>query len=468
MNNPKDRNTILGYDMAWNEPGGGNRDPWSGGGRDQGPPDLEEVIRKLSDKFSALLGGRRGGGGGSSGSGGGSSSSGFAGIGLVVGAMAVIGWLIASIYIVDEGTRGVVLRFGRYLETTMPGPHLRIFPIDRVEIVNVEQRRFREVGYRSGGGGGGNRQPALRSVPKEALMLTQDENIVDVRLAVQYQINDPRSYLFNVFDPESVLVQVVESATRETIGKSTMDFVLTEGRSDIVANIKSLSQRILDNYPPGPPQMTGTLETKKKPDPAVDDGKDKKPPISADSGKGIGLQIITVVLQDAQPPEEVQDAFADAIKAREDEQRLKNEAEAYANEIIPRARGQAARRLQEAAAYKEQVIAQAQGEASRFAQLLGAYTKAPEVTRERLYLETVEAVLARTSKVLVDTRGTNNLLYLPLDRLFRPVEPVSGASVGTTATPAAEALPPTGQSPSSDGSAAATRLRDLNRSREVR
>jgi membrane protease subunit HflK len=411
--------------MAWNEPGGGNRDPWSGGGRDQGPPDLDEVVRKLSDRFNSLIGGRRGGGSGG-GSGGGASGSGLAGIGLVVGIIAVIGWLIASIYIVNEGERGVVLRFGRYLETTLPGPHLRIFPIDRVEIVNVEQRRFREIGYRSGASGG--RQPAIRSVPKEALMLTQDENIVDVRLAVQYQIKDPRAYLFSVFDPESVLVQVVESATRETIGKSTMDFVLTEGRSDIVADTRTLSQNILDSY-------------------------------------GAGLQIITVVLQDAQPPEEVQDAFADAIKAREDEQRLKNEAEAYSNEVIPRARGQAARRLQEASAYKEQVIAQAQGEASRFEQLLAAYGRAPEVTRVRLYLETLETVLSRVSKVLVDVKGTNNLLYLPLDRLLKSGE--SANAEGHSAGSALETLPAS-SSTSMDGSAAATRLRDLNRSREVR
>ncbi|MDG4553357.1 MAG: FtsH protease activity modulator HflK [Candidatus Competibacter sp.] len=428
--------------MAWNEPGGGNRDPWSGGGHDQGPPDLDEVIRKLSDKFGALLGGRRGGGGGGS-----SSGSGFAGIGLVVGLIALIGWLIASIYIVNEGERGVVLRFGRYLETTLPGPHLRLFPIDRVEIVNVEQRRFREIGYRSGGDG--SRQPAIRSMPKEALMLTQDENIVDVRLAVQYQVKDPRAYLFNVLDPESVLVQVVESAARETIGKSTMDFVLTEGRSDIVADIKTLSQRILDSY--GPDQPAGT-----SPSTGVDE-----------SQNGAGLQIVTVVLQDAQPPEEVQDAFADAIKAREDEQRLKNEAEAYANEIIPKARGQAARRLQEASAYKEQVVAQAQGEASRFEQLLSAYRKAPEVTRERLYLETVESVLSRTSKVLVDVKGTNNLLYLPLDRLLSPAERSNAANA--TGNSLSEAFPAASSTSTSiDGSAAATRLRDLNRGREVR
>ena len=437
--------------MAWNEPGGGNRDPWSGGGRDQGPPDLDEVVRKLSDKFGALLGGRRGGGNGGNGGGGGGGGGrvfgpGFAGIGLVIGIIALIGWLIASIYIVNAGERGVVLRFGRYLETTLPGPHLRLFPIDRVEIVNVEQRRFREIGYRSGASGG-RQQPAIRSVPKEALMLTQDENIVDVRLAVQYQISDPRAYLYNVFDPEAVLVQVVESAMRETIGKSTMDFVLTEGRSEIVANIQALSQRILDNYPPGSAAPGGASSE-----------------AEARSGRGTGLQIVTVVLQDAQPPEEVQDAFADAIKAREDEQRLKNEAEAYANEVIPRARGQAARRLQEASAYKEQVIAQAQGEASRFQQLLAAYQRAPEVTRERLYLETLETVLSRASKVLVDVKGTYNLLYLPLDRLLRSGEAPGASAAGGPSTEA----PPAGSSPSVDGSAAATRLRDLNRGREVR
>lgn len=413
--------------MAWNEPGGGgNRDPWSGGGRDQGPPDLDEVVRKLSDKFGALLGGRQGGGDG--GSGAGASGPRFVGIGLVIGIVALIGWLVASVYIVNEGERGVVLRFGRYLETTMPGPHLRLFPIDRVDIVNVEQRRFREIGYRSGSGGG--RQSAVRSVPKEALMLTQDENIVDVRLAVQYQVRDPYLYLFKVLDPEGVLVQVVESATRETIGKSTMDFVLTEGRSAIVTDIQKLSQRILDQY-------------------------------------DTGLQVITVVLQDAQPPEEVQDAFADAIKAREDEQRLKNEAEAYANEVIPRARGQAARRLQEAAAYKDQVVAQAQGDASRFDQLLAAYQQAPQVTRERLYLETLEAVLSRASKVLVDLKGSNNLLYLPLDRMFKAGEG-SGASDAHAPGGAAVSEPAASVSPPIDGSAVTTRLRDLSRGREVR
>ncbi len=429
--------------MAWNEPGGDNRDPWSSGERNQGPPDLDDVVRKLSDKINSLLGGRRQGNGSGDGDGSGipPGQNGLLGIGLIVGAIALVGWLIASIYIVDEGKRGVVLRFGRYLDTTLPGPHLRLFPIDKVEIVNLEQRRFREVGYRSAGNGA--RQSAIRSVPKEALMLTQDENIVDVRLAVQYQVKDPRAYLFNVLDPEGVLVEVVESATRETIGKSTMDYVLTEGRSDIVANIKELSQRILDSYGPLSPDEGSATDQR---------------------DKGAGLQIITVVLQDAQPPEEVQGAFADAIKAREDEQRLKNEAEAYANEVIPKARGAAARRLQEASAYKEQVIAEAQGEASRFEQLLVAYQKAPFITRDRLYIEAVEDVLSKTSKVLVDVKGTNNLLYLPLERLLGSGSVKTGRDIQPHA-----ALPDTNtisQPPSKN--APIGRLRDLSRSRGAR
>jgi membrane protease subunit HflK len=255
-------------------------------------------------------------------------------------------------------------------------------------------------------------------------MLTQDENIVDIRLSVQYQIKDPRAYLFNVLDPDLTLRQVIESSVRETVGKSTMDFVLTEGRADIVADVLELSQAILDQY-------------------------------------GTGLQITNVNLQDAQPPEEVQDAFADAIKAREDEQRLKNEAEAYSNEVIPRARGQAARRLEEAAAYRDQVIARAEGEASRFEQLLAEYQKAPDVTRERLYLETMENVLSNTSKVLVDVEGGNNLFYLPLDRMLKQ----SGRE-----EPARDdhGSPLVGQTPVSPTDNDNERFRDTNRSREIR
>jgi modulator of FtsH protease HflK len=441
---------ILGYNMAWNEPGGGKRDPWSGGNRDQGPPDLDEVIRKLAAKFSMFIGGKRDSGKSSNGG----AGPGLASVNLAIGIITLCCWLIASIYIVEEGKRGVVLRFGRYLETTMPGPHLRIFPIDRVEIVNVEQRRFREIGYRSGNG---NRQAAIRSVLKESLMLTKDENIVDVRLAVQYQVSDPRDYLFNVFDIESVLVQVVESAARETIGKSSMSFILTEGRSDIVSNIKLLSQQVLDSYMPALIKPASISEREQH---------RERVNVNGVSGKGSGLRIINVVLQDAQPPEEVQEAFADTIKAREDEQRLKDEAGAYANEVIPKARGQAARRLQEAAAYKEQVIAQAQGEASRFDRLLDSYKKAPSITRERLYLETLEGILSRTSKVMVDTQqGTKNLVYLPLDRILKYGESAPN-SVGNTGVNTLGDTSTT-QLPSTDNSATTSRARATNRSREA-
>lgn len=430
--------------MAWNEPGGGgNRDPWSGGGRDAGPPDLDELIRKWTSKLSALLGGQGGGPSPPSSTGGaGGTGSGAGGMLWIIAIIAVVGWLVASIYIVNEGERGVVLRFGKYLKTTMPGPHIRLFPIDQVNIVNLEQRRYREIGYRRSGAAG-TQQSAVRTVPEEALMLTQDENIVDVRIAVQYQISDPRAYLFNVQDPESVLVQVVESAARETIGKSSLDFVLTEGRANIVADIKTLSQKILNDYGP----ESGASQ----------------PTAAGNGGQGAGLQIVTVVMQDAQAPEEVQDAFADAIKAREDEQRLKNEAEAYANEVIPRARGQAARRLQEASAYKEQTIAEAQGEANRFELLLAAYEKAPDITRERLYLETVESVLARSSKVLVDVKGTNNLMYLPLDRWLKS----SPAPVEEARPSSSAAAEPSRPGPE-EGTATVSRMRDLSRSREVR
>ncbi len=403
--------------MAWNEPGGDNRDPWGGNGRNQGPPDLDEIIRKLSDKFSRLFGGKGDGGGGGAGW---PWRSGSAGVWVIV-AIVFIGWVLSGIYIVDQGKRGVVLRFGRYVDTTLPGPHWRIpFPFERVEVVDVEQRRAEEIGYRTAGG----RQSTGRSsVPREALMLTQDENIVDVRVSVQYQIKDPRAYLFNVLDPGATLREVIESAVRETIGKSSMDFVLTEGRSDVVANVKDLAQSILDQY-------------------------------------GTGLQLTNVNLQDAQPPEEVQDAFADAIKAREDEQRLKNEAEAYANEFIPKARGQAARRLQEAAAYKDQVIAKAEGEASRFEQLLTEYQKAPVVTRERLYLETMESILVKTSKVLVDVKDSNNLFYLPFDKLIqRSREDIPREAGG---------LPTVEQAPAPVDGGDMARQRDNSREREIR
>ena len=357
--------------MAWNEPGGGNKDPWGQGGGNQGPPDLDELIRKMQAKLGGIFGGARKGGGGGTGAGGG----GFAGLGLLLG-IGVLVWLASGIYIIDDGKRGVVLRFGEFHAITGPGPHWHIpYPVDSVEVVDVEQRRFEEIGYRTTAG---------RSVivPREALMLTRDENIVNVQMAVQYQVSDPRDFLFNVRDPRASLQQAAESALREVVGKSNMDFVLTEGRSDVVMQVRALMQQMLDEYQ-------------------------------------TGLLVSEVSMQDVQPPEEVQGAFSDAIRAREDEQRFKNEAEAYSNDIIPRARGQAARALEEANAYKESVVAQAEGEASRFSQLLVEYKRAPDVTRKRLYLETMEEVLQRSGKVLVDVKGGNSLMYLPLDRMIK-------------------------------------------------
>ncbi len=291
--------------------------------------------------------------------------------------LAVLGaglvWLASGFYIVDEGNRGVETRFGAYTDTTLPGPHWHIpYPIEEVRLVNVAKQQYIEIGYRSSI----SARPV--PVPSEALMLTRDENIVDVSLAIQYQIKDARDYLFNVDNPVASLKQASQSAERAVIGKNTMDYVLTEGRSDIVARIQTLTQQILDDY-------------------------------------RSGISITSVNLQDAQPPEQVQAAFEDAIKAREDKQRLINEAQAYANEVLPKARGLSARKIEEAQAYKEKVIATATGDISRFNQLYVEYRKAPEVTRKRLLIEAMESVLANSDVVMLDGLQ-QNLLYLPLDK----------------------------------------------------
>lgn len=352
--------------MSWNEPGGDKNDPWSGRKDQNGPPDLDEAIRSLQEKLSRLFGG-----GGSN-----NNPSGFTmkGLGfLLIGALAL--WALSGFYQVVEGTRGVVTRFGGYVKTTTPGLNWHIpAPIEAVEIVNVEQQRFLEVGYRSGG------RQGMGSVPREALMLTKDENIIDVRLAVQYRVSDAKDFAFNVLNPSATLKQVTESVERGVIGHNNMDFVLTQGRSEIVSEIKEEIQMVMNSYE-------------------------------------AGIEITSVNLQDAQPPEQVQGAFEDAIKAREDKQRLINEAQAYSNDVVPKARGAASRKVQEAEAYKERVIAEANGEVSRFSQLLVEYKKAPEVTRQRLYIETLENVLSNTKTVMVDVSSGNSLLYLPLDQI---------------------------------------------------
>jgi membrane protease subunit HflK len=339
--------------MAWNEPGGNrdSKDPWGRRGGDSGPPDLDEALRNLQRRLAALFGGRGGGGDGEARGGGG-----LGGIGaLIVGAL-LIGLMYESVYVIQPAERGVVLRFGAQAALLTPGPHWRWpRPVEQVIRVDVDK---------------------VHSAPHKALMLTQDENIVDIKLTVQYKIKDANAYIFNVRDADATLMQATESAVREVVGKSKMDFVITEGRDAVAVNTQLVIQQILDRYQ-------------------------------------AGLQVIKVNLQDANPPEQVKGAFDDAIKAREDEQRLKNEAEAYANEVVPKARGGAARQTLEANAYREQVIARASGEASRFEQLLAEYEKAPQVTRERLYLDNMEAVLSRSRKLLVDLPG-NNVLYLPL------------------------------------------------------
>jgi len=377
--------------MSWNEPGGGKKDPWSGRGEDKDAPELDEAIRSLQKKLEQIFGG-----GGNGDNGDGFSGNSLKGLGLLAVGAGVL-WGLSGFYIVDEGNHGVETRFGKYIGTTQAGLNWHLpAPIESVALVNVKQQRFIEVGYRSNG----SSDLAGGSVPKEALMLTKDENYVDVRLAVQYQVKDAKAFIFNVANPAATLKHVTESAQRGVVGGSTMDYVLTEGRGEIVAQIKTEIQQVMDSY-------------------------------------NSGVQVTSVNLQDAQPPEQVQNAFADAIKAREDEQRLINEAQAYANDVIPKARGAAARKMQEAEGYKEQVLAQAQGETSRFSQLLTEYTKAPDVTRKRLYIETMESVLGNTNNVIVDVKNGSNVMYLPLDKLMQNPQNSTNAPVTTNPAPIA-------------------------------
>ena len=363
--------------MAWNQPNGnGDRDPWGNRGRQQGPPDLDEILRKLQTQWGRLFGRRPVGGGpsGRSGSGGGLGRGGALGAGLVAVALLAAWWL-AGVWIVQEPERGVVLRFGEYHRTMDPGFNWAPYFIDSVVTVNVDRVRNAEIGFR-------NQGTSVAAVPREALMLTKDENIVDLQFAVQYRVKDPAQFLFENSQPEIALRQATESAVREIVGRSTMDFVITEGRGPVAAETQGLIQDILDRYK-------------------------------------TGLHVMSVNMQNAQPPAEVQDAFLDAIKAREDQERIINEAKAYQADVVPKARGEANAILAEAEAYQERVEAIALGDASRFEQVLQAYRIAPEVTRDRLYLEAVESVLANTSKVLVDIPEGNNLMYLPLDQIVQ-------------------------------------------------
>lgn len=339
--------------MAWNEPGP-NRDPWSqgpGGNKpgNEGPPDLDEMLKRLKARFGGSGGNRP------------SGSLPAGAFGLAAVALIAL-WLFTGFYVVDEQERGVILRFGAYNRTAEPGVGWRMpWPIERIEPVNLTQ---------------------VRQVNDRQSMLTKDENIVDVELTVQYRVSSVEEFLFNVDDPDMTLKQATKSAVRETVGRSEMDFILTEGRQAIADKTKQLLQERLDEYK-------------------------------------AGLIVTEVNLQQAQPPEAVQSAFADAIKAREDQQRLKNEAEAYANDRLPKARGAAARQVAEATAYRDQVVARAEGDASRFTALVAEYHKAPQVTRDRLYLDSMSDVMGNSSKILIDVDKGNPMLYLPLDQLLK-------------------------------------------------
>jgi membrane protease subunit HflK len=401
---------ITGILMSLNDHGWGN-DPnrGSGGGgprnNNSGPPDLDELWRDFNKRLSGLLGKKRPGnsGGGDEGGGGGGPKLPMltpgqfgGGISLLLGLVVAV-WFGSGFYIVDASQRGLVLTLGKYGETTEPGLRWRLpWPIQTHEIVNLTGVRTIEVGYR-----GSEKNKVL----KEALMLTDDENIVSVQFAVQYLLKDPKDYIFKNRHPDDAVTQAAETAIREVVGKNRMDFVLYEGRDVIAANTQKSMQEILDRY-----------ET--------------------------GIQIRSVTMQSTQPPEQVQAAFDDAVKAGQDRERQKNEGEAYANDVIPRARGTASRLMQEAEGYRARLIATAEGEATRFTKLYSEYAKAPEVTRQRLYLETMQQVYANTSKVMVDSKGGGNLLYLPLDKLMQQAGAVA-------ATPPSEVVPDRSSAPAS-------------------
>ena len=343
--------------MAWNEPGGNNKDPWNGKGNDQGPPDLDEVVKKLQEKMGGLFGGKSGNSGSSGGSAG---NGGGKGIGMIVGLaiVAVLGF--KSFYTINPAERGVVLRFGEFVHVTEPGPHFLIPFVDNVITVDVDQ---------------------ISRLPHRAEMLTSDENMVDVSLNVQYRIQDPAEYLFQDSAPEKTIKDTIESALREVVGKSKLDGIITQNRSGIADSVRSIAQGMINDYKSG-------------------------------------LVITSVNIQAANPPEAVKEAFDDANRAREDKVREVNKAQAYANDIVPRARGAAATTVANAKGYKAKVIAEADGESNRFLALLKEYQKAPGVTRERLYLETMQEVLGNTNKVILDVTNGNNLTYLPLDKIM--------------------------------------------------
>ncbi|WP_368860143.1 FtsH protease activity modulator HflK [Chitinimonas prasina] len=365
-----------------------SQDPqWGRRGKD-GPPDLDEIIRQFTNKLKQFFGGTPGRPSEPT------PSDGRAvvgGIGVAIGIVGVL-WIASGFYVVDAREEAVVLRFGRYVQTTDPGLHWRMpWPVEQHEIVKLSEVRSVEVGF---SGSTKNR------VADEALMLTEDQNIVDMQLEVQYDVKNSRDFVFNNAsrdgDGYDLVKQAAETSIREIVGRNKVDFVLNEGRGQVAADATRMIQNLLDDY-------------------------------------GTGIRVSRVNINDVQPPEEVQAAFADAVKAGQDKVKQTNEGLAYANDVIPKARGFAARLLQEAEGYKARVIAESEGNASRFTQVAAEYAKAPQVTRDRMYLDTMQQILSSSSKVLVDQKsGNGNLLYLPLDKLMQMSGPAGAATEQAT------------------------------------
>ncbi|KGJ88176.1 FtsH protease activity modulator HflK [Thalassotalea sp. ND16A] len=356
--------------MAWNEPGKNDNDPWKNkGGRDQGPPDLDELLKDLGNKFGGIFGGNKPGK-----SGGGKSFSSF-GAGIII-AIAVVVWAVGGFYTIKEAERGVVLQFGEFNGLVEPGIHWQPTFVQKVIPVDVQ---------------------TTRNLPASGFMLTEDENVVRVEMQVQYRIVDARNYLFSVTNADGSLEHAFDSAIRYVVGHSKMDEVLTSGREQVRQSVWAELEKVIDAY-------------------------------------NMGLLISDVNFKDARPPEQVKDAFDDAIAAKEDEERFVLEAEAYALSVEPEARGRAKRLEQDAIAYKQQIVLAAEGEVAKFEKLLPEYKSAPEVTRQRLYLTTMEKVYSNTSKVMVDVDGGNNMMYLPLDKIMQQ-QPQRNYSSATQLSP---------------------------------
>jgi modulator of FtsH protease HflK len=398
------------------------KNPGQNNNQEEGPPDLDELLNDLRKKIGRIFGKKEidqktpKSSGGNPTPNSGNDQLPIVPILLIV----VLLWAATGFYIVDQGSRGVVLRFGKNTEVTMPGPRWHIpYPIESAEVVNLEQVRTIEVGYRSAG------DAAARSKElRESLMLTDDENIIDLQFAVQYNLKSVEDFLFNNRSAESSVRGAAETAIREIVGKSKMDFALYEGREEIAVKAKKLMQEILDRY-------------------------------------NTGINVTSVTMQNAQPPEQVQASFDDAVKAKQDLERQKNEGQAYANDIIPKAKGTASRLTAEAQGYRLRVENEAKGNASRFEQILTQYNRAPEVMRDRLYIEAQEQILSSVSKVFIDQKNSNNLLYLPLDKLIQQATP-------DTTSPRVDVIPQVDMNHSSLQNVERTRDAFKSREREVR